>query len=137
MKYSNIKKYKYRVEEEEVFHSAIIGYNYSSKYFSIELDGKITAKIGYLWDGVSGPTWDSNNTMTGGLGHDLKYQMIRMEIIKLIEKYKADLEFKDDLLKDGMCQFRAWYYYETVDKFGKSSCIPGDIKIPKIRDTNK
>ena len=132
MKYSKIEKYKYRLEEDEVFHTSLFGYSILNDMFELRVDGRLIVFKGYLWDGVSGPTWDSDNTMRAGLAHDVKYQMIRLCLLPLHEKGLIDKEFKYDLLNAGMVKFRAEYYYQAVKLFGHSSCIPGNIKIPKI-----
>jgi len=130
MKYQKIIKYKYRLYQECFFHIPIY-LDIDHELFSLH-NGVLRVNEGYMWDGVSGPTWDSKNTMLGGLLHDVLYQMIRLELIPLKYKTTADMLFKEELRKSGMSSFRAWYYYEAVDKFGASSCVPGDVKIPEV-----
>ena len=134
MKYSRITKYKYRLEEAEIFHTRILGRTIEHKYFLLSSDGRLVVREGYLWDGVSGPTYDSKNTMRPGLGHDAKYHMIRLMLIPLDMKPLADKEFKQDLLSAGVVKFRAAYYYQAVKLFGASSCVPGNTKTTIIME---
>ena len=131
--YQDVRKYKYRVHKLCEFETNITGYDIEHQYFCLYPNGKLFINPEYLWDGCSGPTWDTKNTMKAGLGHDALYQMIRLRLIPLREKEKIDLWFKHRLLKDGVWSFRADYYHWGVDKFGHSSCIPGDVKIPEVQ----
>jgi len=135
MKYQRIKQYKYKLNEAESAQTRINDIAFEHELFELHKSGELVIFKGYLWDGVSGPTWDSNNTMLGGLIHDALYQAIRLELIPSFYKEHIDLLFKDILLDQGMFKFRAWYYYKAVKYLGNNSCIPGDIRIPPIKDT--
>jgi len=132
MKYSTIKKYKYRLEEDEVFHTSLFGDVIDHQLFSLAIDGRLVVYKGYLWNGLSGPTWDTESSKRGSLGHDVKYQMIRLKLLPLYEKDVVDLEMKQDLIQGGVWPFRAEYCYQAVKFLGASSCVPGDIQIPTI-----
>jgi len=132
MKYQKIKKYKYRLFETFAIQTPIKNKAFEHKFFKLDDDGLLTIYAGYLWDGVSGPTWDTLTTMIAGLIHDAFYQAIRLQLITLKIKDIADLFFHTTMLKEGAWSSRAWYFYKAVDKFGSSSCVPGDIKIPKV-----
>lgn len=132
MKYQRIQKYKYKLAETEVFSTGIIGHAFTHNFFFMTEHGLLFVKEGYLWDGVSGVTWDSKNTMRGGLGHDAMYQAIRLGLLPPKFKAVADEKFYQWLIREGMSKFRAGYYYHAVDKFGHFSCRVGDVKIPEI-----
>lgn len=55
-------------------------------------DGKglLLIKEGYPWDGASGPTFDTKNTMIGSLGHDAMYELMRLELLPLSFRDDAD-----------------------------------------------
>ena len=80
------------------------------EFFTIK-DGSITVKKGYAWDGASGPTIDTKNSMRGSLIHDSLYQGIRLGLISRDKQKIADKEFFKIIIEDGMCPFRAscWY----------------------------
>lgn len=132
MKYQKIVQYKYRLYETFHIQTPITGKAFNHKFFTLTDDGLLTIYAGYLWDGVSGPTWDTLTTMIAGLIHDAFYQAIRLGLLSLTIRDLIDLFFHTTMLKEGVWASRAWYFYQAVRTFGKSSCIPGDIKVPKI-----
>ena len=126
MKYT--EGYKYQLEEDYVFKTEIIPPEAIYTFF-IDLvpAGDIsicTVRRGYAWDGASGPTIDTKNTMRGSLEHDVKYELMRKELIDQKWKDTADLEFKDTLLADGMSPGRAGYYYRGVRDFARFATKP-------------
>lgn len=132
MKYQDIKNYKYRLAKTFVVQTPIKNKGFKHELFVLKDNGSLIINFGYLWDGVSGPTWDTETTMIAGLIHDAFYQAIRLGLINLTVKDMVDLFFHTTMLKEGVWITRAWFFYQAVKKFGKSSCIPGDVKIPKV-----
>ena len=124
LRYTKIKKYKYRNNSLKIVRIHIRGLVINHKYFSLDKQGYLRILEGYLWDGCSGPTWDTRNTMLAGLIHDVLYQMIRIGLLNLIYKNEADKILRSIMLKKGAWKFRANYYYQAVDKLGSSSCVP-------------
>lgn len=130
--YIKLKQYKYELSEDLIIYTNIVGYTVYHEFFTLTIDGRLTINKRYKWDGVSGGMVDTDNTMIGGCGHDAGYQMIRLGLIPLLTK-----PLWDDLLKTlfkscGMSSFRACYSYQAVDKLGYSSCVVGDVHIPKV-----
>ena len=132
MKYSKLKQYKYKLEEDEFIHTGILGYEVSHPFFMLDSDGLLIVYAPYMWDGSSGPTVDSDNTMTPSLAHDAGYQMIRLGLIPPETKPLWDKLYKKMLLDRGTTEFRACLHYQGVSVFGGDSCVPGDIRTPKI-----
>jgi len=132
MKYQNIKQYKYRLAETFIVHTPVKNKGFRHKFFILKDSGLLVINAGYLWDGVSGPTWDTKTTMIAGLIHDAFYQAIRLKLITLTVRDTVDLFFHTTMLKEGAWLIRAWYFYQAVKNFGKHSCIPGDVHIPEI-----
>ncbi len=135
MKYRK-RPYEYQLEEEEVGRTAILGYSFDTKYFSLTEDGIITAHVLYAWDGCSGPTVDDDDKRAGeegdgsktavpSLWHDVKYQMMRMFLIPESMKEIADQEFHDDLVARKFNHLRADIWHLGVHFGGASSCKPG------------
>ena len=118
------------------------GYKYQvSRVFSIQFDivpvapidlpfvkmdmaGKTEILPGYAWNGASGPTWDTLNSMIGSLAHDLIYQLIRLGLIDHKYKDYGDQVLYDICTEDGMFEWRAGYWRWAVLKFGETSCLP-------------
>lgn len=81
-------------------------------------DGTLYIKEGYAWDGASGPTLDTKDSMRASLVHDSLYQLIRDGWLDDSQRAFADTLFRYLLRQDGMDVFRAWYWYTAVSKFG-------------------
>jgi hypothetical protein len=118
------------VESQRLYY--MDGYKYQSKDhffikmgFSPEKDiiteygfflatGWIGIRKDYAWDGASGPTYDSKNSMIGSMVHDLLYQIMRDGLLKRSFRKKADLAIYYLVRRDGMNYFRAKYWYAGV-----------------------
>jgi hypothetical protein len=86
----------------------------------IELDpaGTIRFRPGYAWDGASGPTLDTRDTMRGSLVHDGCYQLMRMGLLDHARwRAPTDRAFRRICLEDGMWPPRAWAWYHLVRVF--------------------
>ena len=132
MKYQKIKNYKYKLAEPVIMETGIKNNGYSHYFFSLDQEGCLVIHTGYLWDGVSGPTIDTQNTMLAGLVHDALYQAIRLG--RLHHDFKDDVDklFYKLLITSGVSKIRAGYYYKAVQLFGHSSCKVGDVHIPEV-----
>ena len=97
-------------------------------YFSVDLDGLLTIKIGYAWDGASGPAINTANSKRGSLVHDVLYQMMRLELILLEYKKTADQILEALCVLDGMWEWRAGNWYDAVASFGTSATLPSHRK---------
>ena len=78
----------------------------------------LTADCGYAWDGPSGPTIDTADSMRASLVHDMLYQLIRMGHLTRKCRRRADREFRRILKADGMNFVRRWAWYFSVRLFG-------------------
>jgi len=132
MKYQRIKKYKYKLAENESIQTRINNMSFEHALFELHKSGELVIFKNYLWDGVSGPAIDTKSTMFGGLIHDALYQAIRLELLPDHFKNHIDVLFYNILKEQGMWSFRAWYYLKMVTMFGRNSCIPGDVHIPPV-----
>ena len=102
-------------------------------YLSLSLDGFLTIKKGYAWDGPSGPTIDTLNFMRGSLVHDAFYQLMRERFLDN-KKWRepADRLLQNHCKEDGMSTIRAWWVYLGVRFGGGSAADPANAK-PVIR----
>jgi len=95
------------------------------RYYSI-MEGVITAKEGYRWDGASGPTLDDETNLRASLFHDIGYQSMSEQpaISKLSwwRKYRIrvtwDKMFRSILKADGMPFVRRFFWYWSVRGVG-------------------
>jgi hypothetical protein len=96
-----------------------------TRYILLSVDGLLTIKKGYVWDGPSGPTFNTPSSMRGSLGHDAKYQLIRMLLLNYQLKAIVDHELYNDCIEDKMWKWRAKLWLKSVKTFGYLSLIQG------------
>ena len=89
-------------------------------YFAVHADS-LVVREGYAWDGASGPTIDTDNTMRAALVHDVLYQTMRLGALDIRYRRRVDILFRRLLKEDGVNGIRRWYWYKAVRWFGKSS----------------
>ncbi|MCK5138479.1 MAG: DUF1353 domain-containing protein, partial [Thermodesulfovibrionia bacterium] len=68
------------------------------------------------------------------LVHDSLYQLIREGCINIDYRDHADRLLQEICLRDGMSRVRAWYVYQAVKWFAKSSAIKNFAKSPAIKN---
>jgi hypothetical protein len=100
-------------------------------FYSFGIDGALTVKAGYAWDGASGPAIDTPAFMRGSLVHDVLYQMMGERQLDP-EKFRqpADAILRDICREDGMSAIRAWWVYRAV-RFGGGGIAKAPDKPPK------
>ena len=93
MRYRKRRKWKYLTEDLEQFDVGSFSFP-NVKFGPLEIkDGVLIIQPKYAWDGASGPTLDTKNTMTPSLVHDAFYQLIREEVLPRKYKENADRIF--------------------------------------------
>jgi hypothetical protein len=102
--------------------------NIPHHFLNLSKDGVLLIRKGYAWDGASGITIDTPNSMRASLVHDALYQLMRMKLLSQNRRLTADKEFKRILLKDGMSGWRAGIWYKAVRRWGDSSASPKNRK---------
>ena len=93
-------------------------------FVSLSADGILDVLPGYAWNGASGPTWDTLNSMIGSLVHDIGYQLIRREQLEAVLKEYFDRLLQEICIEDGMFTWRAKLWRWAVLKFGAGSTRP-------------
>lgn len=106
------KGYKYQLQKDEIF---VLGeaFRFPNPRLSplvTLMDGVLHVKKYYAWDGASGPTKDTKNSMRASLGHDALAQLMREGLISPSLWRAADSEFYKWLKEDGMSSFRLWFW---------------------------
>jgi hypothetical protein len=92
-------------------------------FIELGTHGYLKMKKGYAWDGASGPTWDDNSNMLGGLVHDALYQLMREEHLPINLRKRSDEILREICIEKGMTKFRAWYWI-----IGLKWCASGAAK---------
>ena len=117
--------YKYQVTRDHTIRIAVRPFaEIDIDFIRLTMDGQLTIRKGYAWDGASGPTWDTRNSMRGSLYHDVGYQLIRLRLIDKAHKGYFDQLLYDVCVEDGMFKFRAAYWKWAVVNFGTGFVRP-------------
>ena len=118
MKYENIARYKYRLTEPLSLECSITGISARNDYVTIWDDGRLILQAGYAWDGPSGPTIDTADSIRASAGHDALYQLIALGVIPADSRILADRDLRRWCIEDGMPAIRADAWYHAVRAFG-------------------
>ena len=85
------------------------------EFITLERDGRMLIRSGYAWDGASGPTIDTLDTIIASCVHDAGYALLETGGLDLEDdRRKIDQMFYDQLLKDGMIPLRAFAWFKAV-----------------------
>lgn len=129
MKYLRITSYKYETVSDEYFYLPLLAEapDFATDRYCLT-NGSLIIYSGFMWDGTSGPTIDTKNTMIPGLVHDVLYRAIREGFLDPSFKPVADTIFRDLMLttskKSLWARIRANYFYQGVNLFGFLSIKP-------------
>lgn len=128
MKYTS--GYKYQLYEDEVFEDTNLSIPRAikTKFITLTKKGKLTVRAGYAWDGPSGPTIDTKNSMRASLAHDALYQLMRMGLLTPDHRIDADILLENILTEDGMWSPRRWYWMRGVRWFAGEQVKPENAK---------
>ena len=127
MKYR--KGYKYQLAEDEIFYTDIrCGVEIETQFITLNVDGVLTVKSGYAWDGPSGPTFDRKTNMRGSVAHDALYQLIRQKWLGEAWRENADDYIAECWIKDGMWKWLANSEKKALKKFAAFAADPTNVK---------
>lgn len=125
--------YKYQLQRDYTTLTAIHPKNrIETDYIILTTDGHLTAKKGYAWDGPSGPTKDDDTNLRGSVGHDVKYQLMRLQLIPETYRKLSDKELIDDLKEDGMPWLRRQGWYYALRLGGAKNASPKSVQIVRV-----
>jgi hypothetical protein len=94
------------------------GYHAEYGFIYVYPNGQVKVKAGFAWDGASGPTIDTIDSVCAALGHDVMYKLMGQKLLPSSYKDEADQWFYMRLVNDGMVGFRAFAWYKAVRLFG-------------------
>ena len=126
--------YKYQLAEDYTLLTDIIPVNVTgdpegvgNDYVWLGKGGMLIVRRGYAWDGASGPTVDTLDTMRGSLVHDALYQLMREEFLSKDYREAADKIFLEILLADGMLPIRAAAWFVAVRLAAGTAASPQSV----------
>lgn len=103
-----------------------------SDFIVLSTAGDLIINAGYSWNGCSGPAWDDQSNMRGGLVHDALYQLMREGLLPVSCRELADKELQKICIEDGMNPIRSWMYFKFVRIFGDPYAVSGSNPFPVI-----
>ena len=149
--YQTLKAWKYRLTQDHIEDIEILppdNVNIRAKdgtlIASLSITGRLFIARDYCYDGASGPTIDTPDTMRPSLLHDVMYQYMRLGILPQDPfKEQADRLLQRRLIEDGKklaaketswlkrkwiestIELRAGAWYQAVHRFAGDACKPG------------
>lgn len=102
------------------------------QFVEMDMDGELRVLPGYAWNGASGPTIDTLDSMIGSLIHDVGYQLIRFGFVDETHKEYFDELLRELCVDDGMLRLRAAYWKWAVLNFGAGSCRPSGEPLEEV-----
>jgi hypothetical protein len=107
--------YKYQTEKDLNYWTPLRpSQKIDIQFITLDTDGLLTIKKGYAWDGASGPTIDTPNTMFGSCVHDALYQLMRAGLLAPHLRVVADVILWKLIRRDGMGSVRAYWWHRAV-----------------------
>jgi len=149
MKYSEIKHYKYKLEENEEIQTGITGYLFCNRHMMMWENGLLLIKKSYAWDGSSIPhkglirvlsLWQYDGDRyckVASLIHDALCQAMREGNLPKGEKFHADCLYAKLCEQGGLSKWRATKRFQALRKFGDSGIEPEKNPRNKIYDTER
>jgi hypothetical protein len=122
--------YKYQLAEMYIVNTGIVPQQaIDTDFIDLDLTGKLTIKVGYAWDGPSGPVIDTHKNMRASLVHDAFYQLMRNEHLRTQTYRKlADELFRRQCIQDGVRRGKAKIWYQALRKLGWVAASPRKVK---------
>lgn len=124
------KGYKYKTVRDYVIQTELRPAAFIwTPFITLDVDGVMTIKGHYAWNGASGPTIDTISSIIASLVHDAIYQLIREGHLEVdVFRKPGDCELWRLCIEDGMLKFRADYWYAGVRLFGDAAAtVPDEI----------
>ena len=115
------KKYVLKATYHDTIPFCTEEHSIYTNYCTLHNNGLIVISEDYQWDGASGPTIDTDDTMDGSLVHDVLYQLMREERLSRKYRKEADKCIRKMCMADGMPWWRANYWYFFLRIGGGSS----------------
>lgn len=88
-----------------------------TEFISLSRDGLLILKKGFAWDGPSGPTIDTPDSLVGSGVHDADCRLMSWGLLSRSWKDKADAIARDLWIRSGMPEARANLWFNTLQQF--------------------
>lgn len=99
----------------------------SIPFIVLEPTGQCTLAQGFVFDGASGPVFQTKTILRAACEHDAKYRLMREGLLDA-ETYQvvADAELHNRMLEDGVIAIRADLFFTAVHELGSKSTVGGN-----------
>ena len=133
MKYERVL-YKHRIREKLILQTSIFPeVDIVVPFIRLSTSGVLEIEHDYMWDGASGPTIDTKNTISPSAGHDALFQLMRMG---LLDRGKWWLAANADMyrwMRDrNMAYIRARTWKIGLDMFSYKHTLPRESVIIEV-----
>ena len=127
IKYS--EGYKYQLEELYACQTTIVGELIEDDLFTLYQTGLLVIRKGFAWDGASGPTFDTKNSMRASLVHDVFCVCMRDGRLDFERQDAVNEFFRQMCIEDGMPEWRArvWFWGVEIGDAGNPDQGPDRI----------
>lgn len=116
--------FKYQLTEDYSIQTKILGYEFENRFIKLTLDGLLTLKEGWAWNGVSGFK-DIKKMMRASCVHDSIYWLINYKVIPKSYKHHGDKLFEEICIEDKLDEVFADWAFNVIDKLGVHAARPG------------
>ncbi len=114
------KGFKYQLKQDILISTGItISDEILDSFITLGVNGELSIRKGYAWDGASGPTIDGEKNMVPSIVHDALYELMRKCLLHIRFRKQVDKLFYKMCLDRGMNKYRAKVYFWAVRRFGK------------------
>lgn len=119
LKYREHGTRMYQLEEEYWCQTLVIGCAAVMRIGdrivgTLDQNGGVRIYPGFIWDGPSGPTYDTKDSMAGSLVHDFLYRLARQHKIGPDFRDECDETARKIWLQDGMYGWRANMWFKAL-----------------------
>jgi hypothetical protein len=116
MRLRYIEGTKYQVAEDFIVLTPITGEAITDDWFVLAPNGALLVRKGFGWDGASGPTFDSQSSMSASLVHDVFCLCMRDGRLSYNKWQDAVNQFFEDMCRQaGMWGWRAKLWHTGVE----------------------
>lgn len=124
-----LKGMKYVLSDDHRVLTPIKGADIIDPWFRLQPDGALTIFMGFAWDGPSGPTFDTKDSLRASLVHDVFCILMRDGRIDFERQDAVNEFFRQMCIEDGMPEWRArvWFWGVEIGDAGNPDQGPDRI----------
>ena len=106
---------KYVLSDDHLVSTPITGADIIDPWFRLFPDGRLHILAGFAWDGPSGPTFDTKDSLRASLVHDVFCILMRDRRLAFAWQDAVNEFFRQMCIADGMPPWRARIWHAGVE----------------------